>query len=63
MLNFRVDNKLAIVTGCNKGIGLSIAIALAESDNLFKGHPVGCIRPISSICYQINSYNPNKDGG
>ncbi len=31
MLNFRVDNKLAIVTGCNKGIGLSIAIALAES--------------------------------
>jgi len=31
MLNFRVDNKLALVTGCNKGIGLSIAIALAES--------------------------------
>jgi len=31
MINFRVDNKLAIVTGCNKGIGLEIAIALAES--------------------------------
>jgi len=31
MLNFRVDNKVAIVTGCNKGIGLAIAQALAES--------------------------------
>jgi len=30
-MNFRVDNKTAIVTGCNKGIGLAIAIALAES--------------------------------
>ncbi len=30
-MNFRVDNKVAIVTGCNKGIGLSIAVALAES--------------------------------
>ena len=31
MINFRVDHKVAIVTGCNKGIGLDIAIALAES--------------------------------
>jgi 2-deoxy-D-gluconate 3-dehydrogenase len=31
MINFRVDNKVAIVTGCNKGIGLSIAVALAEN--------------------------------
>ena len=31
MINFRVDNKIALVTGCNKGIGLEIAIALAES--------------------------------
>lgn len=31
MLNFRVDNKVAIVTGCNKGIGLAIAVALAEN--------------------------------
>ncbi len=31
MINFRVDNKLAIVTGCNKGIGMEIAIALAEN--------------------------------
>lgn len=31
MLNFRVDNKLALVTGCSKGIGMAIAIALAES--------------------------------
>ncbi len=31
MINFRVDNKLALVTGCNKGIGLAIAVALAES--------------------------------
>jgi 2-deoxy-D-gluconate 3-dehydrogenase len=31
MINFRADNKLAIVTGCNKGIGLDIATALAES--------------------------------
>ena len=30
MINFRVDNKIAIVTGCNKGIGLEIAKALAE---------------------------------
>jgi len=31
MLNFRVDNKLAIVTGCSKGIGMAIAIELANS--------------------------------
>lgn len=31
MINFRVDNKLALVTGCNKGIGMAIAIALAEN--------------------------------
>ena len=33
MLNFRLDNKLALVTGCSKGIGMAIAIALAESGN------------------------------
>lgn len=31
MLNFRVDNKLALVTGCNRGIGMDVAIALAQS--------------------------------
>ncbi len=31
MLNFRVDNKLALVTGCSSGIGMDIAIALAQS--------------------------------
>ena len=31
MIYFRVDNKLAIVTGCNKGIGMDIAVALAEN--------------------------------
>ncbi len=31
MLNFRVDNKLAIVTGCSRGIGMDIAISLAEA--------------------------------
>ena len=31
MLNFRVDNKLALVTGCSSGIGLAIAVALAEA--------------------------------
>jgi 2-dehydro-3-deoxy-D-gluconate 5-dehydrogenase len=31
MLNFRVDNKLALVTGCNRGIGMAIAIELANS--------------------------------
>jgi 2-deoxy-D-gluconate 3-dehydrogenase len=31
MINFRVDNKIALVTGCSTGIGMDIAIALAES--------------------------------
>lgn len=31
MLNFRVDNKIALVTGCSSGIGMDIAIALAQS--------------------------------
>jgi 2-deoxy-D-gluconate 3-dehydrogenase len=31
MVNFRVDNKLALVTGSSRGIGLAIATALAES--------------------------------
>lgn len=31
MINFRTDNKLAIVTGCSRGIGLAMAVALAES--------------------------------
>jgi 2-dehydro-3-deoxy-D-gluconate 5-dehydrogenase len=31
MINFRVDNKLALVTGSSRGIGLAIATALAES--------------------------------
>jgi 2-deoxy-D-gluconate 3-dehydrogenase len=31
MLNFRVDNKIALVTGCSSGIGMAIAIELAQS--------------------------------
>ena len=31
MLNFRVDNKIALVTGCSSGIGMEIAIELAQS--------------------------------
>jgi 2-deoxy-D-gluconate 3-dehydrogenase len=31
MINFRVDNKLAVVTGSSRGIGKAIAIALAEA--------------------------------
>jgi len=31
MLNFRVDHKIALVTGCSSGIGMDIAIALAQS--------------------------------
>jgi 2-dehydro-3-deoxy-D-gluconate 5-dehydrogenase len=31
MINFRVDNKLALVTGSSRGIGMAIAVALANS--------------------------------
>lgn len=31
MLNFRTDNKVALVTGCSSGIGMAIAIELAQS--------------------------------
>jgi 2-dehydro-3-deoxy-D-gluconate 5-dehydrogenase len=30
MLNFRLDNKIALVTGCSSGIGMAIAIEMAE---------------------------------
>lgn len=31
MLNFRVENKVALVTGCSSGIGMAVAIELAQS--------------------------------
>ncbi len=31
MINFRTDNKIALVTGCSRGIGLAIATELANS--------------------------------
>jgi 2-deoxy-D-gluconate 3-dehydrogenase len=31
MLNFKVENKVALVTGCSSGIGMAIAIELAQS--------------------------------
>lgn len=31
MINFRVDNSLALVTGCSRGIGMAMAVALAEA--------------------------------
>jgi 2-deoxy-D-gluconate 3-dehydrogenase len=30
MLNFRLDNKLALVTGCSSGIGMTLAIEMAK---------------------------------
>jgi 2-dehydro-3-deoxy-D-gluconate 5-dehydrogenase len=31
MINFRVDDKIALVTGCSRGIGMDIAIELANA--------------------------------
>ena len=31
MLNFRVDNKVALVTGCSRGIGMAVAFELAQA--------------------------------
>ena len=31
MINFRVENKIALVTGCSRGIGMAIATELANS--------------------------------
>ncbi len=31
MINFRVDNKIALVTGCSRGIGMAVAVELANS--------------------------------
>lgn len=31
MINFRLDNKIALVTGCSSGIGMSIAIEMAKA--------------------------------
>ncbi len=31
MINFRVDNKVALVTGCSRGIGMAVAIELANA--------------------------------
>jgi 2-dehydro-3-deoxy-D-gluconate 5-dehydrogenase len=31
LVNFRIDNKLALVTGCSRGIGMAVAIELAEA--------------------------------
>ena len=31
MINFRVDHKIAMVTGCSRGIGLAIAVELANA--------------------------------
>ncbi len=31
MLNFRLDDKIALVTGCSSGIGMAIAIEMAQS--------------------------------
>ena len=31
MINFRVDQKIALVTGCSRGIGMAVAIELANA--------------------------------
>lgn len=31
MINFRLNDKIALVTGCSSGIGMAVAIAMAES--------------------------------
>ena len=55
MLNFRVENKIALVTGCNRGIGLAIATELANSGADIIGVSIDMLKSGAEVEKAVNA--------